>query len=329
MHKKRSFYLFMMIAIGTFLILKRPKYISSDIKLPVNFPNHFLEPTVNVLIEGNKYDFLVDLGSTSYAFHLEDRILQKLSNKEALGDGKLCDIKGNVYTAPEFCIPEIKIGGQSIFNSIATKRNHQFLYNVQIGSEQNSQKLIEDKIIRIDGKVGLPLFKQYNCLFDFPNSAIILQKNIKNPEKNYTPSKFVHIPFSIENYGITLSIETDAGVHKMVLDTGATYSVINKKLIPPNQTKEIEQGLQKYFPTNQLIINGCNFGSWELALFDISDKFDLDGCLGADFFLEYAVYLDFQNKMAYIQKPEKIGLFTQWKRLKIRAKNLLKNMVQL
>lgn len=324
MNKKRFLYLCIGVVLGIFCISKYPNHPSLDIRLPVNFSHSLLEPIVNIEIEGTKYSVFIDLGSVGYEFHLEDRILKKIKNKKALGVGEFSDLRGNLYSCPEFCIPEIKLGEAAIFNSTVTERNHRFLHNAHVWPISNTQRLIDEETSRIDGKIGLPVFQNYNCLFDFPNSVIILQKDIEDLEKIYPPNKFVRTPFSIEKYGIVLSIETDAGIHRVVLDTGATVSVIKKSIITPVNTKEVEE---EYYSTNKLIIEGCDYGAWELAQFDISEKWDVDGCLGADFFVEHAVYLDFHNKMAYIQRPEKFALLTQWKRFKFRATQLYRKMV--
>jgi len=324
MNKKRFLYLCIGVVLGVFCISKYRNHPSPGIQLPVNFSHNLLEPLVNIEIEGIKYAVFVDLGSVGYEFHFEDRVLKKIKNKEAVGTGEFGDLRGNLYSCPEFRIPEIKIGDAAIFNSIVTERNHQFLHNVLVWPTSNTQELIDEEAARIDGKIGLPVFQHYNCLFDFPNSVIVLQKNIGDPGKTYPPNKFVRTPFSLEKYGIVLSVETNAGIHRVVLDTGATVSAIRKSIINPVNAKEVEKG---YFSTDKLTIGGCDYGAWGLILFDISEKWDVDGCLGADFFLEHAIYLDFHNNMAYIQRPEKFALLTQWKRLKLRTTQLYRKMV--
>jgi hypothetical protein len=288
--------------------------------VPVDLSHDLLEPLVDIEIEDSKYKMFVDLGSIRYGLHLEDRALKKIKNKELVGDGEFGDIRGNIYRCSEFRIPEIKIGREFVLDPTATMQDRQFLQNVRLFSGPDVDKRIEDRIERVDGKIGLPIFRNYNCLFDFPNSVIVLYKSVVDMEKLYPPDHFVRVPFSVEKYGVVLSVETDVGIERMVLDTGSTYSMINKSLI-----KEPNDWI---YSTNKLVIEGCNYGSWELALFDISDKWDIHGCLGADFFLEYAICLDFENNIAYIQRPAKFALLTQWKRLKLRATQMCKTALR-
>ena len=106
--------------------------------------------------------------------------------------------------------------------------------------------------------------------------------------------------------------------------------IINKSIIDAKNIKEVEKGSQKrYYPTSKFIIEGCNYGSWELVPFDISGNWEVEGCIGADFFLEHAIYLDFHNNIAYIRKPESFAISTQWKRIKLRATQLYRKMVHI
>ncbi len=316
--RKRFFLFVVILLLGLFLILVRERS-PAGIELTLRFPYDFLEPLTTVEINGVKRTVLVDLGSAVCDFHLEKRVLLDLKDKERLEDGEMGDLRGNVYPTFQFRVPEIKLGEVSLLNPIVAERNHEHLYNTYAIPGPNTRKLTADRSDRIDGKIGLRVFERYNCLFDFPNSKILLFDH--NAENQCKSDRFIPVPFSIEKYGVVLTVETDGGPRKMVLDTGATHSVIRRS------TTKLADPDTWYHSTDHFLIGGCDYGPWDLILFDVSEEWDIDGCIGTEFFLEYPIFLDFKNQVAYIQKPEKFALQTQWKRAKFRMTQLYRKIM--
>lgn len=316
MTKKKILFLCLIIIIGFFCFLRRELYSNYYAKIPVSFHYSLLKPLIKVSIEKSINHFLVDLGS-SHEFTFEHHLLEKIKSKKKLEEIKIGDLKRNTYTCETFQIPKLKLGNIPFFNAIVLQQNHEFLQNTQVWQSSKSKEMIKNRIAHIDGKIGLPVFQDYNCLFDFPNSIIVLYEKTEKPVDFV--NNFASIPFTMEKCGIVLSIETDSDSLKMALDTGATYSVIRDRENLDNIRAITKGSNEWYYETNHLKIGGYDFGPWEFALFNFSKELDIDGCLGADFFLEYVIYLDFDDKKAYIKKPEKYTLLTQWKRLKTRT----------
>lgn len=312
-----------MLIIGFFFIYRgRP---TASIKIPVDFSYNLLNPLIKVQIEEKGYDLLVDTGSSSNEFTLQKNVVEKVQKKELVENFEMYDLRGNTYSCRTYRIPKIKIKGFSFFDVSVTEQSDEYEANVLVWL---TSKVKRKQDARIRGKIGLSVFQKYCCLFDFPNSQIILEKGIKELENVCSLNDFTCIPFSIEPWGVVISVKTDVGESRMILDTGATYSVINNSVSEISRIEELGAGSGRWcYSSSQLIIGGIDYGSWDFALFDIGKEFKVDGCLGADFFLEYTIALDFESMKAYIMKPEKASILTQWKRLKIRTSQFCNRML--
>jgi hypothetical protein len=66
-----------------------------------------------------------------------------------------------------------------------------------------------------------------------------------------------------------------------VLDTGSTCTAI--RFPHPASTAKFQ-------------IMGCDFGERSIKVLEMTSKFDFDGVLGMDFFLEHPLFIDYTNR---------------------------------
>lgn len=130
----------------------------------------------------------------------------------------------------------------------------------------------------------------------------------------FCKNEFHSVPLEIKHGILCAEVQTDLGIHKLAFDTGASFCILDKKIVPGEKIKRSDGG-NTYFSGEYLLINGCDFLDWDFAAIEFYDQFDIDGLIGKDFFMEYPICFDFKNNMAYIQKPKGV-LGTQWKRAK-------------
>lgn len=316
MTKKGFLFLLILPAIGILLLaLPYPSNL-----IPIDFFPNSLEPSTTVKIQGNEFKCLVDLGCGP-ALVLKEKSLNKLIQKKEISKTCFSDLEGNLYPTAIFKLSDLMIGNMKFRGLELLKDHDDFHFNAQFGSvmtDFEKKEKAQRRIDRLDGKIGWQAFLSYDCFIDFPNSALTLREK-GSGKKWCSPKKFVSIPFTLDALGISISLESDSGIYRILLDTGASFSFIKKSIARKIDLREVEPGSgDVYFPSNKLKLGDCNYGPWEFGVYDISDAWKIDGCLGADFFLEYAVYLDFQNHIAYIQRPEKFFISAQWKRFKHR-----------
>lgn len=201
-------------------------------------------------------------------------------------------IKGNRYFSERYQLPEIKISTAIVSGATVDEENNDFINDAFISPQKPLGHYLESALIQ--GSIGWPVFKNYDCLFDFPHSNVIIAENraVLEKETSYIFENFDQIPFTLDISGIILSIQTELGTKKFMLDTGSPRSFLKDKQL----AKENESSLQLKMGSR----------TWEFHFFEFADVFSCDGILGIDFFKKNILYLDFHNHIAYIKQHQNL-----------------------
>lgn len=151
-------------------------------------------------------------------------------------------------------------------------------------------------------------FKNFN---NSPDQHLLI-----NSLQNFFVDKYENIShdITIENYAPFINLKTTSidGPIKMMIDTGASVSIISSRIIPPE--KELQNIKCRLFGLGSstdgilsmgllhtnTIINGVSLG---LSLHVIDQKFlgRIDGFLGFDFLTNYRTNIDIENKKIYFR----------------------------
>ena len=143
-----------------------------------------------------------------------------------------------------------------------------------------------------------------NWFMDFRNAAMFGCSRISDRKKdNYCLEKMVQVPFEVDHLqGYVLKVETDLGIKRFMLDTGATHNLIKPSILEDRPRENWFAEIQRYH-SSKFILGDKDFGSTPFVVLEISPAFgNLDGILGMEFFKEYVIYLDFEKKIAHIGK---------------------------
>jgi hypothetical protein len=242
-------------------------------RIPVTLDDR-IDPIIDVSIQGNGYSFRLDLGSF-VPFSLCEEILQNVC-KTKRGISKWYDFRGKQYESPVYTIPEIKIGNLQFARPLVNQSNEDFQANVTLRGSP----------LDLPGVVGLPILEKYNLLLDFPHAAIYASNDHLSLQKaGLLSHNLLAIPFTIHSDGIFLSVETDTGTYRLMLDTGSTSTVIRA----PHPVS-----------TSRFCIMGHDFGERRIVAVDVSSQFNFDGYLGMDFLRERPIFIDYSNKLIFI-----------------------------
>jgi len=269
--------------------------------IPVQFFSYSKLPVIEVIIEGNKYYLELDTGAVGDIV-LKEEVLEQIEKKE-IGVIKTVDINGNIYENLEFLIPNIKICGVN-FVSVGVRQENIALLTegcVVRDSPKDNQKANDLRHTNIAGRIGWGILKKNRWYFDFFHSLLWVVDDLKKLEKRskyFSLLDHVEIPFEVEETGIVLSVDTSIGIRRLMLDTGACVSCLRESLVQKNDSKEFEPGKRMLF--SNIKIGGVDFGLYSFFLYNFSPMIDVDGVLGLQFFERNGIYLDFQNKKAYI-----------------------------
>lgn len=258
-------------------------------QIPVYFPRCLNRPAIKVNIENRQYLMMLDLGCNGH-LDLFCRVLNDLKQKEFVGVSTFIDIKGNQYEHQKYRIPFLKLGSFTISDATAGEENDLFIREgARIGTWNDPLRL-QDRIDTIDGRIGGGLFCDLQCVCYFDMSRLIfcMQSSLDRIMESYPLTDFVKGSFEIVNGWACLNIQTDRGMKRFVLDTGASHSIIQKSSLD-RQWVKVDLG---------------SFGRRPFFTFDIPERIPFDGVLGFDFFEDYKICLDFSNQTMYV-KPAK------------------------
>lgn len=231
-------------------------------------------PTVNAHIEGNLYSFEIDLGSSCFLFLGRD-VLQNIQTT-SYGTAEWSDFKGNSYESPTYTISEFNINKLTFSDVLVVQDREDFRVNI----------MLEGMPAYPTGSIGRPILEKYNLFLDFQRSAIYAcDSHLHLQQRGLLSEDFLTIPFTLHRDGILLSVETDSGIKRLILDTGSSRTVIRAPQVPS---------------TSLFCLGGHNFGAQAIAAIDLTPDRDYDGYLGMDFLLEHSLFIDYPHKLIFL-----------------------------
>ncbi len=286
-----------LIAMGTLLTVAAFFYFPTDqyTRLPISFSSS-KTPIIAVKIGNMDSNLKLDLGS-KMELELDPNVLSQLQ-KHPKAPTTWKDAKGNCYETPSYILPRVEIGSFKYHQVSATEDSQEFHNNVLLWSGTQEQ----EEPVPHQGTIGRPLLKDKVLFLDFPSRAMVICSKLDQlVREKISPRNWHKIPLQISRFGIILSIETDLGPKRFVLDTGCTVSLIRTP-----QLEELSLGEQRYgmktIVSSKFALDDEEFGPKRLYLFDItSEVSEIDGILGMDFLSEHRIVLDLPHQMAYIE----------------------------
>ncbi len=267
-----------------------------DFCIPITF-NRAGVPVLKTKIGECTYSMKLDLGS-KFQITLCETVLDSL-DKEPREIVHWRDAKGNFYESPSFSIPKITIGDTFVLkNLIAVQKGIQYEKNVTIW---NDNKNISEPVAF--GSLGRPLLEKTNLLLDFPHSVIFLCKDKRSLKKaGFSLEEMIKVPLEITPKGMIIKTETDQGVLKLLIDTCASISLVRASHFQNQEYPKESHGFE-VFTSSKFLIEGKDFGKQEFLLYDITPELhELDGVLGMDFLEKRIIYVDYSNRVVFIDK---------------------------
>lgn len=303
--KKLALFFSLFLLAGAFLIYKYGTQEHYEARLPIDFAPRSKQPRTEVFVGGKSYPFMIDLGSQSF-LTMKQEVMEPLE-KTMCRAITSTDMKGFEYNSFSYIIPEIKIRNINLKNVEVLMETPDFL---QIGGIifSPSKDPAPESVLEKPGRIGRDLFVKFhsNIFMDFGSRMMYACCHLKDRIKDgYIPSKFTAAPFELnDREGIVLTVGTDFGLHRFMLDTGSTKCVIQPSIAKNQECGEWRPGVPQYH-SNRSVIGGKDFGEIDFLLYELAPIFEgLDGVIGMDFMMKHVVYLDFDKKIAYIAKAD-------------------------
>ena len=268
---------------------------SLEVTWELTFDNGNNLPTVTMDFQGKKTQFIFDTGSKS-ALHLPMALINKIPNKtENTEKMKFNDLTGDTKEVKSFIVDKLKLGS-FIFNNVQVleyKSWGLFMLNDRTKTDHDKEEIDAEKSL-----IGLGLFKDYVLTINYPENKITISDDIKVSDD--LNKNWFSIPFYLNNYGLVINLFDGSKNYEMILDTGASVSIIKEESLSPSSSKiSLPKYNVRYTPLE--MTDAASVKVEAIIIDSLPDKFKSDGIIGSNFFRTNIVKIDFRNKQMWVQ----------------------------
>ncbi|OTQ40496.1 hypothetical protein B6C98_01640 [Gilliamella apis] len=268
---------------------------SAEVTWDLNFDDKYNLPLIMMDFQGEKIAMTLDTGS-KIALHLPMDLINKIPNKTENSEKiRSIDLSGGVTELKSFIVNKLELNSFT-FNKVQVVEYKD--WGLVISSDptiDDSQDTDEDKPV-----IGLGLFDGYVLTINYPESNITISDDTST---DLNPN-WVAIPFDLNGEGLVVNLSDGIKNYKMILDTGATVSLIKEQSLSPESIKISDP--EDNFKSISLDVNNvANDSVLPIIIDSFPNEFQSDGLLGADFLSKNRVKIDFKNKQMWIQPVAK------------------------
>ena len=263
---------------------------SQEVTWDLTFDDKYNLPLIMINYQGEKIQMILDTGS-NIALHLPMDLINKIPNKMENSEKiRSTDLSGNVTELRSFIIDKLVLNSFA-FNNVQVVEYKDWGLYISSDQTNNSEDTNEDKPV-----IGLGLFDDYVLTINYPESNITISDDIAT---NLTP-QWIAIPFDLNGEGLVVNLSDGIKNYKMVLDTGATVSLIKQQSLSPKSIT-ISDPEDDFKAISLDVNNVANDSVLPIIIDSFPNEFQADGLLGADFLSKNRVKIDFKNKQMWIQ----------------------------
>ena len=268
---------------------------SAEVTWDLNFDDKYNLPLIMMDFQGEKIAMTLDTGS-KIALHLPMDLINKIPNKTENSEKiRSIDLSGGVTELKSFIVNKLELNSFT-FNKVQVVEYKD--WGLVISSDptiDDSQDTDEDKPV-----IGLGLFDGYVLTINYPESNITISDDTST---DLNPN-WVAIPFDLNGEGLVVNLSDGIKNYKVILDTGATVSLIKEQSLSPESIKISDP--EDNFKSISLDVNNvANDSVLPIIIDSFPNEFQSDGLLGADFLSKNRVKIDFKNKQMWIQPVAK------------------------
>ena len=264
---------------------------SAEVTWDLNFDDKYNLPLIMMDFQGEQIAMTLDTGS-KIALHLPMDLINKIPNKTENSEKiRSIDLSGGVTELKSFIVNKLELNSFT-FNKVQVVEYKD--WGLVISSDptiDDSEDTDEDKPV-----IGLGLFDGYVLTINYPESNLTISDDTST---DLNPN-WVAIPFDLNDEGLVVTLSDGIKNYKMVLDTGATVSLIKQQSLSPESIKISDP--EDNFKSISLDVNNvANDSVLPIIIDSFPNEFQSDGLLGADFLSKNRVKIDFKNKQMWIQ----------------------------
>jgi hypothetical protein len=255
----------------------------SPLEIPLTL-NHGL-PEIKVSIGETQIPVILDLGANTFLMLNLERY-PDLPITYTGATGQASDAKGNQYSIRHFLVPSVTIGDQLILHQVT---GVEFKFDPDWAPPNTN------------GNIGLNFLRQYNVLLDYQRRRMILTDHNELPIE--TLENWVQVPFNLgdhESGSLITPCILQGEVYQCLWDTGATASFIRADIVQGLSSATNPSGRPAQFPLGVAWGQGDDARETQIEFMPIEGTRPFfDAAIGANFFLEHLVLIDFAHRVLY------------------------------
>ena len=267
---------------------------SAEITWDLIFDNIYNLPSIIMDFQGEKIPLILDTGSKG-ALHLPIALINKIPNKTENSEKvRWIDLSGNIKEVRSFIVDRLELDS-FIFNNIQVLEYKS--WGLFISSDLTRSNPDKEEIDAENSVIGLGLFKDYVLTINYPENKITISDSINISDD--LNKNWMSIPFYLNRNGLVINMFDGLNNYEMILDTGATVSIIKEESLSPFSSKFFEP--EDNFRYISLEMTDVASDKIKAIIIDsLPDEFESDGIIGFNFFRKNIVKIDFRNKQMWI-----------------------------
>ena len=268
---------------------------SAEVTWDLNFDDKYNLPLIMMDFQGEKIAMTLDTGS-KIALHLPMDLINKIPNKTENSEKiRSIDLSGGVTELKSFIVNKLELNSFT-FNKVQVVEYKD--WGLFISSDPMDNDNSEDSNA-FKAVIGLKLFDNYVLTINYPESNLTISDDTST---DLNPN-WVAIPFDLNGEGLVVNLSDGIKNYKMVLDTGATVSLIKQQSLSP-ESITISDPEDNFKSISLDVNNVANDSVLPIIIDSFPNEFQSDGLLGADFLSKNRVKIDFKNKQMWVQPVE-------------------------
>ncbi|EOX8394023.1 hypothetical protein [Salmonella enterica] len=271
--------------------------MEKSVTLKLSFDQYSI-PYTTFMINGYPVYTTIDTGS-SFGFHLPESQLKKIKGLKKERTYRSTDVSGKVQNSIAYLAPTLDLNGIKLTNITVTTL---IRWGMVISGEGELPE---------SPAVGLGAFKDKQILLDYVSNSLTILDNVDY--NSLIKDSFKEFTFQQSTDGLILDVEQSGHKYHMILDTGASVSVVWSERLKSRE------------PASCLLVDpemdnkGCEATRFETKSKDgnpeqlwavvVAGNFEhmgnIDGLIGNNFLKERKIFIDFKNNKFFISNNKK------------------------
>jgi gag-polyprotein putative aspartyl protease len=249
---------------------------AEPLRLPLNIVRS--NPVTKITVGSRTVQAVVDTGGGGIT--LSEDVIRAAGGVRLADERVWNDALGREYRVPQFKVPVVTIGGRTFHDIVVIQ----------------AVERPDDQGPPVPNTIGQQFLSRYLTVVDYAGLAITLWPP-DTELKDAADCGTTRIPMEqTEDPGLVVTdFDTPSGSMRLGWDTGATFSALSESLVKSRRLQTFVRGQTSFYRPRRLSAAGQEFGRLDFVVLPLQLP-DFQGVLGANFFSDHVVCLDWVKR---------------------------------